>query len=150
MLQNPTRHFLYVCISLACSSIATMQCCCVPTDVAFSCCCTLSIVIKTDYHCLPECRFSLMYCRRQQHKDLFHSSLLLLKAQALAVTGDLKAADEAVQAWELQPERPCQTALRMPSRQKGGPAQWRQDWSACIIAKDKGNDLFRKGDFAGK
>lgn len=87
--------------------------------------------------------------RRQQHKDLFHSSLLLLKAQALAVTGDLKAADEAVQAWELQPERPCQTALRMPSRQKGGPAQWRQDWSACIIAKDKGNDLFRKGDFAG-
>ena len=81
----------------------------------------------------------------------FYSWLLLLKAQASAMTGNLQAAQQAVQSWEQQPEQqlPLPSELIMPSRRTQNPGQWGAAWSACSAAKDKANEQFRKGNFAG-
>ena len=92
------------------------------------------------------------FCRHQLHWDQFYSSLLLLKAQASAMIGNLAAAHEAVQAWQDDPSISHLgnlPALTIPSRRRNTPACWRASWSASASAKDKGNDLFRQGDFAG-
>ena len=90
--------------------------------------------------------------RYQPHHNQFHGSLLLLKAQASAMIGNLAAADEAVQAWQNDPSTNHVgnlSHLSIPSRRNNTPACWRESWSASAAAKDKGNDLFRQGDFAG-
>ena len=66
--------------------------------------------------------------------------------------GNLAAADEAMQAWQDDPSISHLgnlPTLTIPSRRSNTPACWRASWSASAAAKDKGNDLFRQGDFAG-
>lgn len=66
--------------------------------------------------------------------------------------GNLTAAGEAVQAWldDLSLNQfGHQTDLIIPARRKASPACWQGLWSASAAAKDKGNALFRQGNFAG-
>ena len=98
---------------------------------------------------MPDCNAS---CRHQLPLDQYYGSLLLLKAQASAMTGDVAAADEAVQAWQDAPaisQLGSLPTLTIPSKRNSTPSCWRVSWSASAAAKDKGNDLFRKKDFAG-
>ena len=107
-----------------------------------------------ELHTAPACVMTNCHalCRHQLHRDQFPSSLLLLKAQASAMVGNLAAADEAVQAWQNDAsisQLGNLPTLTIPSRQRNTPACWQASWSASAAAKDKGNDLFRQGDFAG-
>ena len=66
--------------------------------------------------------------------------------------GNLTTADEAVQTWldDLSLNQfGHQAALSIPARRKTAPACWQGVWSASAAAKDKGNALFRQGNFAG-
>lgn len=92
------------------------------------------------------------FCRHQLPLDQYYGSLLLLKAQASAMIGNVAAADEAVQAWQDMPsigQLGSMPTLTIPSRRKSTPSCWQASWSASAAAKDKGNDLFRKKKFAG-
>ena len=112
------------------------------------------VMIAHIRHTAPACIVTTCYalCRHQLYQDQVYGSLLLLKAQASAMIGNLAAADEAMQAWQDNPtisHLGNLSTLTIPSRRRNTPACWRASWSASAAAKDKGNNLFRQGDFAG-
>lgn len=86
-------------------------------------------------------------CRHHQTQGEFYSKLLLLKAQAVAMIGDLQAAIDIVTEWQ-QTFRDSSN-LDTTSPEADGASSWQKAWQEAAEAKDAGNDLFRHGDFTG-
>ncbi len=86
-------------------------------------------------------------CRHHQTQGGFCSKLLLLKAQAVAMIGDLQAAIDIVTEWQ-QTFRDSSN-LDTTSPEADGASSWQKAWQEAAEAKDAGNDLFRHGDFTG-
>ncbi len=86
-------------------------------------------------------------CRHHQTQGGFYSKLLLLKAQAVAMIGDLQAAIDIVTEWQ-QTFRDSSN-LDTTSPEADGASSWQKAWQEAAEAKDAGNDLFRHGDFTG-
>lgn len=97
-----------------------------------------------------ECKLNIWWvcCSHHQRQDGFCSKLLLLKAQAVATIGDLKAAIEVVQEW--QQDCGHKGIATVGSPEADAAASWQQAWQEAADAKDVGNDMFRQGDFTGK
>ncbi len=89
----------------------------------------------------------LSRCRHHQTQDDFYSSLLLLKAQAVAMIGDLQAAIDIVTEWQ-QTFRDSSSSATVSSEAVDA-STWQKVWQEAAEAKDAGNDLFRRGDFTG-
>lgn len=75
------------------------------------------------------------------------SKLLLLKAQAVAMMGDLQAAIDIVTERQ-QMLRDSSTSATVSS-EADDASSWQKAWQEAAEAKDAGNDLFRRGDFKG-
>ncbi|KAL0054737.1 hypothetical protein WJX82_001708 [Trebouxia sp. C0006] len=85
--------------------------------------------------------------KHHQTQDDFYSSLLLLKAQAVAMIGDLQAAIDIVTEWQ-QTFRDSSSSATVSSEAVDA-STWQKVWQEAAEAKDAGNDLFRRGDFTG-
>lgn len=84
-------------------------------------------------------------CRPHQSKAESCSALLLLKAQAVAMIGDLAAAIEVLQEWQAAGGgETCLAALKA-----GSPSSWQTAWQKASDAKASGNEMFRKGNLQG-
>lgn len=84
--------------------------------------------------------------KHHQNQDDFQSQLLLLKAQAVAMIGDLPAAIEVMQQWQ---GASTQSTAGLADSKAGSPETWQELWQEASHAKDEGNALFRKGDLSG-
>ena len=100
------------------------------------------------FHPHPMYKMShLSYCRHHQIQGGLRSKLLLLKAQAVAMMGDLQAAIDIVTEWQ-QMLRDSSTSATVSS-EADDASSWQKAWQEAAEAKDAGNDLFRRGDFKG-
>ena len=91
--------------------------------------------------------YKMSYCRHHQTQGGFRSKLLLLKAQAVAMIGDLQAAIDIVTEWQ-QAFRDSSSSATVSS-EADDASSWQKAWQEAAEAKDAGNDLFRRGDFSG-
>ena len=89
----------------------------------------------------------LSCCRHHQTQSDFYSKLLLLKAQAVAMIGDLQAAIDIVTEWQ-QTFRHSSISATVSS-EADDASSWQKAWQEAAEAKDVGNDLFRCSDFTG-
>ena len=89
----------------------------------------------------------LSYCRHHQIQGGLRSKLLLLKAQAVAMMGDLQAAIDIVTEWQQMLRDSSASAT--VSSEADDASSWQKAWQEAAEAKDAGNDLFRRGDFKG-
>ncbi len=89
----------------------------------------------------------LSCCRHHQTHGGLCSKLLLLKAQAVAMIGDLQAAIDIVTEWQ-QTFRDSSSSATVSS-EADDASSWQKAWQEAAEAKDAGNDLFRRGDFTG-
>ncbi|DBA70520.1 TPA: hypothetical protein ACH3X2_011920 [Trebouxia sp. C0005] len=85
--------------------------------------------------------------KHHQSQGDSYSNLLLLKAQAVAMIGDLQAAIVIVTEWQ-QTFRGSSVSATVSSGADDATS-WQKAWQEAAEAKDAGNDLFRHGDFTG-
>ncbi|KAL0025136.1 hypothetical protein WJX77_002298 [Trebouxia sp. C0004] len=85
--------------------------------------------------------------KHHQTQGDFCSNLLLLKAQAVAMIGDLQAAIDIVTEWQQTFRDNSSSAI--VSSEAVDASSWQKAWQEAAEAKHAGNDLFRRCDFTG-